>query len=64
MTLDVHQQRQKARPFDGRRCLSCGARLYAGEVAREVNSSWARADVCIQCDTNGPPRRPQGAPPL
>ena len=60
---DVHQQRLKARPSKGRRCGSCGIPLYEGEVARLKDGVWMRADVCILCDTNGPPRRPEGAPP-
>ena len=65
MTTDVHQQRQKARPFDGRRCLSCGVHLYEGEVARPAKGGgFIRADVCLNCDVNGPPSRPAGAPPL
>lgn len=63
MTTDVHQQRQEPRPFKGRRCMDCGVRLYEGEVARKTATGWIRVDVCIQCDTNGPPRRPEGAPP-
>jgi hypothetical protein len=62
MTTDVHQQRQEPRPFKGRRCLSCGVRLYEGECARLVDGKWERVDVCLLCETNGPPRRPQGAP--
>jgi hypothetical protein len=64
MTTDVHQQRQAARPFAGRRCINCGVRLHEGESARWFAGQWKRVDVCIPCDTNGPPRRPQGAPPL
>jgi len=56
MTTDVHQQRQEARPFKG-------VRLFEGEVARPLaEGGFTRVDVCIHCDVNGPPRRPQGAP--
>jgi hypothetical protein len=63
VTTDVHQQRQEARPVrPKRRCMSCGVALYEGEVARQTKAGWIRADSCLQCDTNGPPRRPDGAP--
>ena len=62
MPTDVHQQRQAARPFVGRRCMNCGVRLYEGECARLIEGSWKRVDVCLQCDTNGAPRRPEGRP--
>jgi RNase P subunit RPR2 len=62
VTTDVHQQRMEARPFRRRRCTSCGVRLFDGESARQTKEGFTRVDVCIQCETNGPPRRPQGAP--
>lgn len=62
MTTDVHQQRQSARPVTGRRCINCGVRLWDGEVARsDGNGGFVRADVCINCDVNGVPRRPADA---
>lgn len=63
MTTDVHQQRQKSRPAYGRRhCMNCGVVLWEGEVARHFDGGFIRADVCINCDVNGSPRRPAGAP--
>ena len=42
--------------------MNCGVRLYPGEVARETAAGvFVRADVCVQCDVNGPPRRPEGS---
>ncbi len=63
MTTDVHQQRMEARPFKGRRCSGCGVTLYEAESARQTKEGFIRVDVCIHCETNGPPRRPQGSPP-
>jgi hypothetical protein len=65
MTTDVHQQRQAGRPTRGtRRCTNCGVRLWDGEVARPTkDGGFTRMDVCINCDVNGPPRRPEGAQP-
>src|SRR5450756_3232660 len=56
LTTDVHQQRQKARPFEGRRCVNCHVALFEGECARLVGGVWERVNVCIHCDVNGPPR--------
>lgn len=53
MTTDVHQQRQAARPFDGRRCINCGVRLYEGEVARLVDGAWKRVRFASNATRTG-----------